>query len=199
MTRTGILGATFFVLLASAALAQEGTSPRPPKDWQPPQKVSTNKPSVKSRIYIGGWLGASSGGNVDRFDAAPEIGFRFNDRFHLGASVVYRYRKDKRFEPDLSTSDVGGSLFGRYFVYQPFYLQAGVEQLSWEFIGQGPAGPATFNADHTSVLIGPGLALPIGPRAATYMSILYDVNYDSKGPNPYDNPWVFRIGFGVSL
>ena len=56
-----------------------------------------------------------------------------------------------------------------------------------------------LNADHTAVLVGPGFALSVGPSAATYMTFLYDVNYDNEGPNPYDRPWMIRIGVGIGL
>ncbi|MGB3564313.1 MAG: hypothetical protein WBH85_11730 [Thermoanaerobaculia bacterium] len=187
-------------VLAAAAGAQEEATPRTPDgfDTEPPPKRSRKEPLTR-RMYIGGWLGASFGSNMDYVEAAPELGFRVSPKVQLGGSLVYRYRKDKRFDPDLSTTDLGGALFGRYFVYAPLYLQAGVEQLSWEYVAQVPEGLTTVDADHTAVLVGPGVALPLGPRAATYMSILYDLNYDSNGPNPYERPWVFRIGFGVGL
>lgn len=58
---------------------------------------------------------------------------------------------------------------------------------------------ATVDAEHTAVLVGLGVALPMGQRTATYMSALYDLNYDSNGPNPYERPRLFRIGIGVGL
>jgi len=117
----------------------------------------------------------------------------------LGGSLVYRYRNDKRFEPDLTSTDLGGSLFGRYFVYAPFFLHLGVEHLTWEYYDPFQDELTKIDANHTGVLIGPGFTLSMGPRAATYFALLYDVNYDNNGPNPYDEPWVFRIGFGIGL
>jgi len=179
------------VLLAGATVAQEEPDVPP----APPQSST-----LKNRFYVGGWVGASFGDVVSTAQIAPELGFIVVPKFHLGGSLVYRYRKDKRFEPDLSTTDIGGSLFGRYFVYAPIFLQAGLEQLNWEFPVLEPDGVlATTDADHTAVLIGPGFALPLGPKAASYMTFLYDVNYDSSGPNPYDRPWMIRIGVGVGL
>jgi hypothetical protein len=190
-------------VLAAAAVAQDEATPRTPDGFDidpgPPPKRSRKAPLTR-RMYVGGWLGAAFGSDVDFVEVAPELGFRVSPKFQLGGSLVYRYRNDKRFDPDLSTTDLGGALFGRYFVYAPLYLQAGVEQLSWEAVGQLPdGGLTTVDADHTAVLVGPGFALPLGQRAATYMSILYDLNYDSNGPNPYERPWLFRIGIGVGL
>ena len=150
-------------------------------------------------MYVGGWLGASSSSAVDRIEAAPEIGFQVTPKIQLGGSLVYRYRNDKRFQPNLSSTDLGGSLLGRYFVYAPFFPHLWVEHLTWEYYDPFQVNLTKIDANHTGVLIGPGFALSIGPRAATYIAFLYDVNYDTNGRNPYDEPWVFRIGFGIGL
>ena len=178
-------------LLAGVAISQEV-----PDDQPSPPKTS----SVKNRFYFGGWLGGSFGDVVSTAQVAPEIGFIVVPKFHLGGSLVYRYRKDKRFDPDLSTTDLGGSLYGRYFVYGPIFLQGGAEQLSWEFpVPDLEGGFSVVNANHTAVLVGPGFALPMGPKVASYMTFLYDVNYKSDEPNPYDRPWMIRVGIGVGL
>ena len=178
-------------VVSAVAMAQEAP---PPPALDPPKKSPT-----MSRFFVGGWVGASFGDQVQLVQVAPEAGYRVTPKLQLGGGIVYRYLKDERFEPDLSTTDFGGSLFGRYFVYTPIYLQLGVEQLSWEFIRSVPGGFEVVEADHTAVLVGPGFALPMGPRAASYMTILYDLNYDSSGPNPYDRAWMIRFGVGVGL
>jgi len=181
------------VLLSGVAVAQEEPSPG---DTSPAPQSS----NLKGRFYVGGWLGAAFGNVVSSVQVAPELGFIVVPKFHLGSSLVYRYRKDKRFEPDLSTTELGGALYGRYFVYSPIFLQAGVEQVNWEFPVTTPGGEfEVIDANHTAVLIGPGFALPLGPKVASYMTFLYDVNYDSSGPNPYDRPWMIRVGVGVGL
>lgn len=188
------------LLIPMVAIAQE--EPDEPPASPPPTSTPTlpGKMTVKDRFYVGGWLGASFGDVVSTVQVAPELGYIVVPKFHLGGSLVYRYRKDERFEPDLSTTDIGGSLFGRYFVYAPIFLQGGVEQLNWDYIAPEIDGSfTTVKDDHTAVLVGPGFALPLAPRAATYMTFLYDVNYDSDGPNPYDRPWMIRVGVGIGL
>jgi hypothetical protein len=182
------------LLVSGAVMAQE----EPSADSSAPDPAPTS--TLKNRFYVGGWLGGSFGDVVSRAEVAPELGFIVVPKFHLGGSIVYRYRKDKRFEPDLSTTQWGGSLYGRYFVYSPIFLQAGAEQISWEFPILDEFGNVdVVDADHTAVLIGPGFALPLGPKAASYMTFLYDINYDSDGPNPYDRPWMIRVGIGIGL
>ncbi len=194
-----ILSFLLCALMPVVLTAQE--PPSEPSD-APPVSPPTlpGKTTLMNRFYVGGWLGASFGDVVSTVQVAPELGFIVVPRFHIGGSLVYRYRKDKRFEPDLSTTDIGGSLFGRYFVYAPIFLQAGVEQLNWDYIAPDLDGDfTTINADHTAILVGPGFALPLGPSVASYMTFLYDVNYDSDEPNPYDRPWMIRFGVGVGL
>lgn len=170
-----------------------------PSDPDAPISAPPKKRSPWKRMYLGGWLGATSGDNIDLVEVAPELGFRVTPKFHLGGSLIYRYRKDKRFEPDLSTTDLGGSLFGRYFAYGPLFVHLGAERVTWEFLERTPEGLGTVDADHMAILLGPGFALPMGANAATYFSVLYDLNYDNDGPNPYDRPWFVRIGVGVGL
>lgn len=214
-TRAVLLFLIFFVAAGTVAQEEPGTDepsadepsteepagdepvPTPSEDELP---VRAPKPKTRtSRFYVGGWLGASGGEAIDLVEFAPEVGYRITPKFHLGGSLIYRYRKDKRFEPDLTTRDIGGSLFGRYFVFNPLFVHLGAERITWDFIESTPNGPGTTSADHTAILLGPGFALGMGPNAATYFTVLYDLNYDSEGPNPYDRPWFIRIGVGVGL
>lgn len=186
-----ILSLCLVSLLSAGAIAQEAP-PSPPPD--PPKKA----PAI-SRFFVGGWLGASFGDRVQSVQVAPELGYRVSPRIQLAGGIVYRYLKDERFDPSLSTTDIGASLFGRYFVYTPIYLQLGLEQLNWEFVRSVPGGFETVEDDHTAVLVGPGFALPMGPRAASYFSILYDLNHSGSGPYPYEQAWMIRFGVGVGL
>lgn len=187
-------------LVAVSAIAQQEGTPETTEDAEPapPPPYRPRKP-LRNRMYVGGWLGASTSSAVDNVEVAPEIGFQVTPKIQLGGSLVYRYRNDKRFDPDLTSTDLGGSLFGRYFVYAPLFLHLGVEHLSWEYYDPLQDDLTQIDATHTGVLVGPGFALSMGPRAATYFAVLYDVNYDNSGPNPYDEPWVFRVGFGIGL
>ena len=51
----------------------------------------------------------------------------------------------------------------------------------------------------TSVLAGGGVEFPISTNASGYMSVQYNLNYDSEDISPYDSPWVFRTGFGFNF
>jgi hypothetical protein len=191
--RAAVLGVLVSLLSVPFARAQE----RPPAGGS-----ATAPPSAPSyRLFVGGGLGLAFGSDVDYIEVAPLIGYRLSDRAQIGGTLLYRYRKDRRYEPDLSANDYGASVFGRYIVIEPLYLQLEVEQIRWEYFAYDPVGDdyGTVKSDYTGLYGGVGFALPAGPRAATYLSILYDFAFDSSKPSPHSDPWVFRIGVGVGL
>jgi hypothetical protein len=170
------------LLLAAPASAQERQPPVP----QP-------KPS---RWFAGGGVGAAFG-TVSYIEFTPVVGFQVVPRFQLGGRLIFRYRKDKRFEPDLSTTDYGGALFGRYFAYGPIYLHGEVERLNWEYIGQSGDDFRAVQAVNTALYAGLGFELASTRRSALYMTFLYDFNFDSSKPNPNSDPFVIRMGAGL--
>jgi hypothetical protein len=180
------------LVLAVSAMAQEGQpgAPNPP----PPQQKGPQP--TPFRWFIGGGLGLAFG-DVNYIEFSPVVGYQVAPNFQLGGSLIFRYRKDKRYEPDLSTTDFGGSLFGRYFLYGPVFLHGEVERINWEYVAVVDGDFTTVESDYTGLYAGAGFAVPTNPRAAMYMSFLYDFNYDSNEPSPNNDPWVIRIGYGV--
>ena len=116
--------------------------------------------------------------------------------FQLGGSLTFRYRKDKRFDPDVSTTDVGGSIVGRFFVYDPIFLQAEVERLNWEYIGFDGENYVPVEDTYTGYYAGFGFVQKASNRVAMFMSFLYDFSYDENEPSPNTRPFLVRIGFG---
>lgn len=152
--------------------------------------------SVGKRWFVGGWLGLGFG-DVTWAQISPMVGYRVSRRTSVGASLLYRYRKDSRYGEDLSTTDYGGSLFGRFNVVRPFFVHAEYEVLDFEYYsGLSETDRQTYD----SLLIGGGVSYPVGKSASTYVVVLYNVTYDSDEPiRPYDSPWVIRIGAGFSF
>ena len=144
-----------------------------------------------SHIFIGGGFGMSFG-SVSYIEAAPLIGYQITERLSGGASLLYRYKNDKRFNPNLKTSDYGASAFGRFLVHRPFVLHAEYEYLSYEFVN---ADLSTTRTGFNSFLGGGGITQPIGGRAALFVLGLYNFTYSSTSVNtPYNDPWMFRVG-----
>jgi hypothetical protein len=184
--------ATLILLLAGTSGAQEQPPPpptRPPSAQQPAQKTYT--------WYVGGNVGLAFGDPVSYVEFSPTVGYMLVPKFQLGGRVVFRYRKDKRFDPDLSTTELGGALFGRYYVWGPVFVHAETEKMNWEYIALIGEEYTTIKSDYTALYGGAGFQVPTGSRAAMYMSFLYDFNYDDSVPHPNSDPFVIRIGYGV--
>ncbi|MEM9855798.1 MAG: hypothetical protein AAF843_00475 [Bacteroidota bacterium] len=145
----------------------------------------------RDRVFFGGNFGFAFG-DITFIEVAPLVGYRITDKLSGGVQIQYRYRKDKRFINDLEATDYGGNLFARYNLPAPFFLQAEYEYLNFEFFdSQGDTRREGFS----SVLVGGGIAQPIGRRAFFIVTALYNLTFDeTQLPRPYDNPLVLRIG-----
>lgn len=148
-----------------------------------------------SSVFFGGSFGLAFG-DVDYVEVAPMAGVWLSPQVSVGGTVIYRYRNDDRYGQSLSTSDYGGSVFGRYLIWNPIYLHAEVEYLSYEYLR---FDRSTERDDFTSVFVGGGGAFPMGRRTSAYIQALYNLSYSSGEPSPYDSPWVVRFGLGVGF
>lgn len=153
------------------------------------------------RWFVGGAVGLSFGEYVNSIEFSPQFAYQVAPKFQLGASVIYRYRKDKRFEPDLSTTDYGASLFGRYFFFDPIFAQLEVERRIWDYarLNDDDGSYEKVETDHTGLYGGFGFAFPAGHRSALFMTFLWDFNYTDSEPMPYSHPWIIRIGYGFGF
>jgi hypothetical protein len=148
-----------------------------------------------NRVWVGGGVGLGFG-DVDYVSIEPVVGVRILPKFSAGVRLMYRYRNDSRFEDDFSTTDYGASLFGRYRVVGPAFVQAEYERLSYEYRVDGSNQRDKFD----SVLAGAGVSQPLGGRASFFALALYNFSYDSGDPfSPYSDPWIFRVGVGFAF
>lgn len=188
--------ATVVALCPLVAMAQtEPVVPSPPPPPPPPAPApAPSKPPMRDRVFFGGGVGLSFG-TVDYVEVSPLVGFRVHPKVDVGLSLTYRWRNDSRY--DISTSDYGGTLFGRYRVVRSFFLEADWEYLDWEYIRSDLSKDRTSTS---SFLAGGGYYLPLGGRASMAFSALYNFSYDKNDPfEPYGDPWVVRIGVGVGF
>ena len=145
------------------------------------------------------WAGGGIGlgfGDLTYVSIEPMVGYSVNDRVDVGGRLIYRYRNDDRFEPEISTSDWGASVFGRYLVAQPFFLQAEYEWLSYEIAF---TDGSTDRDNYDSLFLGGGISQRMGNRSSFFALALYNVSYDDDEPSPYDDPWVVRVGVGFGF
>ncbi len=160
-----------------------------------PLLVTAAPAGAADRWWVGGGVGLGFG-DVTYVSVEPTVGYSVNERLGVGARLIYSYRDDDRYSPSLTTSDYGSSVFGRYQVAQPVFLQAEVEFLSYEY---GLTDGSTVRDAFESVLVGGGVLQPMGGNANFFVAALYNFSYQDDEPSPYSDPWVFRIGIGVGF
>lgn len=175
------------LLAIAPALAQEGPSaPDPP---------AGSGGFSADRLYFGGGIGLAFG-TVDYVEISPLAGYRLSPAATLGASLIFRYRNDGRYPEDVSTNDYGGSVFGQYLVFDPVFVHAELEYLSYESI---LLDLSTDRDTFTSVYVGGGMSWPAGRSTSLFVLGLYNLSYSDGDPGPYSSPWVFRFGVGFGL
>jgi hypothetical protein len=184
---------SLLLALALPAAAQEAPPPPPPAPSQPAPPPPA---PAGHRVFYGGGFGVSFG-TVEYVEVTPMIGFKVTPITHLGVSLLYRYRKDDRYDPSISTSDYGGNFFVRVFPYRGLFLEGNYEYVDYEYVF---SDGSTARQGDSNVLAGAGFSQPMGDHGAFYASALYNFSYDSSDPfEPYDSPWVFRVGVGFGF
>lgn len=151
---------------------------------------------AQGRVWWGGSIGFGSG-DVDYYTVEPLIGVTLTSRLSVGGSLIYRYRRDDRYDDSYSSTDTGGTLFGRYYVHQPLFLQAEYEHIRYDYESDsGASGTDSYD----SVLGGAGMAFPAGRRASIFAVALYNFSYDDNElRSPYDSPWIYRGGVSIGF
>lgn len=160
-----------------------------------------SKIPIKDRIFIGGNLGLQFG-STTYIDISPIIGYKITEKFHAGIGVTYSYIDTKAIIYNsivkYNSSNYGGRVFGRYFVWQNAFAYSEFEFLN---IGIPVYNTATndvkiFRENVPGLYIGGGYAQPIGENAALIIMGLYNLIEDQYSPD--QNP-IFRIGFSAGF
>lgn len=162
---------------------------------QPTTQPKKSSPS-QQKIFYGGGIGLSFG-DVQYIEIWPLVGVNLTRELGVGVSFLYRHRKDTRYQNDLTTDDYGATLFGRYRLPGPFYLQAEYEYLDYEYRTSYITNE-TKRADFSSFMAGGGVSQAVGGNASVYATVLYNFSYD-QDDSPYADPWIIRFGVGVGF
>jgi hypothetical protein len=189
------------LLIAALAVAQESEPEEEPQTYkeQYEKYQQQAKKAIEYPWFVGGVVGFAYGSETSYAEISPVFGYRFSQLFQLGGSLTFRYRKDKRYEPDVSTTDFGGSVVGRFFVFDPVYLQAEVERLNFDYLAATEDGIEVVEDTYTGLYAGFGFVQGAGGRASMYMSFLWDFSYKDDEPSPNTHPWLIRIGLGFNF
>jgi hypothetical protein len=151
--------------------------------------------AAADRLWAGGGFGLGFG-DVTYVSVEPIVGYSATERLDVGGRLIFRYRDDERYTPDLTTTDWGASVFGRYLVAQPFFVQLEYEWLSYEILF---FDGSTERDGYGSLFAGGGFSQRMGDRSSFFVSALYNFSYDDEEPSPYDDPWVIRVGVGFGF
>jgi hypothetical protein len=184
----------FGLLAVGPAGAQESTSAAPPAAVEAPPPNPSGGFSA-DKLYFGGGFGLSLG-TVDYVEISPLAGYRITPAATVGASLLYRYRNDDRYDEGITTNDYGGAVFGDYRVLPPIFLHAELEYLSYEYVD---FDASTDRDDYTSVYVGGGVSWPAGRSTSLFVLGLYNLSYSDGDPGPYSSPWVVRVGVGFGM
>jgi len=174
------------------------------QEYKPPMQDE-----VSNRIFFGGGLGLQFG-DITLIDVSPMVGYRFTDRLAAGITATYKYYNYKNYYPyylnlpsnDLKSNIYGGSLFGRYFLFENLFAQAEYEYLLYSFDNYEPnTGGSGYSKsvktiDLPSFFLGGGYRQPIGGRTFFTITVLY--NFSESPYSPYSNP-VIRAGISVGM
>jgi len=150
--------------------------------------------SFLDRVFVGGNLGLQFG-DITNVQIAPIAGYRVTNDFSAGVGVQYQYIKYKRFAPALTSNNYGTSVFARYRVKDPFFLQVEYEYLNYEYY---VTASEPLRSSLSSLFVGGGISQPINANAAFTLSVLYNLSYDETDLNsPYSSP--LRVSGGINL
>ena len=151
----------------------------------------------KDKIFVGGGFGAGFG-DYTFINVSPIIGYRITPRLSSGIRLMYQYTTyDYFFSGDkikFEGNDYGAGLFARFLVKGPFFLQAEYEYLNYDNVSYYDG--SSFRSSFDSFMAGGGISQPIGGKAFFFLTALYNFSYSTTSfyRNPYDSPWVFRVG-----
>lgn len=183
----------FFIMLfnLNAVLSQTDTIPdytRKSENKPKKEKDNSEKINIWDRMFWGGNVGVWIG-NPTFVDLSPLVGYKVTEKLSVGVGFIYNYYSYTYSNYKYSTNLMGGRLYGRYFVFENVFAQAG-----WDHINRD--NPYAFNPGERvwvdNILVGGGVRYPIGDNFYCVASGLFNLNQTPL--SPYRNP-IIQIGF----
>lgn len=174
------------IFFCMSVLAQESDTTQVIQQQQKKMEQKKKQEKKTNNVYYGGSIGLSFG-NYFRIAVMPLVGYKINPKLSGGARIVLEYIEDKRYDPKLTSTNYGGSVFGRYRLIPQLYAHAEFAYLSYKY------KISSVESDRTWVpylLVGGGYIQPISPRAAAFVEVLVDVINDKNSPYERWNPWI---------
>jgi hypothetical protein len=154
------------------------------------------------RIQVGGNVGAGFG-TFTYVDVSPLIGYRVTKTFTAGLGFTYQYVSVKDatgYYLNYKENIIGGRVYAEQNIFYGLFAHGEFEHL---WVNFKPDEPYIAEKDQFSSLpLGLGYNFTEGSRFSTYILVLYNVlfiNDPARYTNPYNSPWIIRIGFNVGL
>ena len=186
------------VLLTVLVSYPQTTTPDTTKPSQQPQEVQQQQPS---KWYYGGTIGFNFWGDYFYLSVNPLVGYQVSPKFSVGGKLQYAYINDQRYEGlELTSHNYGAGLFARYRPIYQIYLHAEFDYASYEnyTIYANPYRAESERNWVPFLLLGGGLVQRVGPNAAVYVEVLFDVIQDENSPYEDWDP-IISIGGGVGF
>jgi hypothetical protein len=161
-----------------------------------------NESGLRDKLFFGGNFGLMFG-TITNIEISPLVGYYITPRLAAGTGIRFEYYRDKGYT-SYNTTIYGGNVFSRYTIIKNLGeglnigLNAGIfGQVEYEALS---LEKAYFEPPYTnegrfishSVLVGGGIIQPVGRRSAFLVTVLYNLNENSR--SPYNNP-IVRVGF----
>ena len=155
---------------------------------------------MKHKTVLGGNLGLNFYNNSLYLSISPQVGFRLTRNLEIGTRFSYRlyYQFRSYYYSSSAYHFLSGGLYANYEIYGGIYAHAEYERTTYSFTNSfSNHGPMLYN----SVFVGVGYRQYFRETGFIYAAYLYDLLWspNSLSINPYDNPFVVRIGFCYGL
>ena len=145
--------------------------------------------------YTGGGLQVGFSSNSTVIGLNPILGYNITEDLSAGVGANVTYFKSG----SLSTTVLGGNLFGRYLITPSIYAQSEFHMTSVDtsVIGPQPENGSSSEREWIpAFFVGGGYRQNIGARTAFNVTVLWDIIEDEN--SPYINPWItggVTVGF----
>ncbi|MDZ8119799.1 hypothetical protein [Pontiella agarivorans] len=159
---------------------------------EPSLSESPNR--FRDNLYFGGFINLSFG-DYSVIGIEPMVGYYVTPKLSSGVKVRYDYIRDDRYGDSRTSSNYGGSLFGRYRINQIFYAQLEPAMYNYELFYRGGGSEREWIP---YIFAGGGVRQPLYEKSWIYAEVMFDLLQDSK--SPYDD-WTpfFSIGAGTGF
>jgi hypothetical protein len=167
---------------------------------QPAREEVKKRGLDPQRLFFGGNFGVTFG-DFTFVNVSPQVGYRINPVFSAGAGVNFIYQSDKYYSGSREVKNTLGyaglNVFGRVNPFKFILLNAQPE-VNYVWGTTRVEGLADSKIDPTfvpSLLMGAGIALPMGGRGSMIAMLQYDVIQDSRSPYGRNAFLTFGVNF----